>query len=84
MPCAQGDPPEELDAGKESLFREVIPDGSARALSRYTDSVDALIRAQNDALAGASDDARLRLREWDLPDCLQVGRGGFCGPRMDL
>lgn len=65
-------PPEDLDAATEALFREVIPDGSARALSRYTDSVDALIRGQNDALAGASDDARLRLREWDLPDCLQV------------
>lgn len=61
-----------LDAGQEDIFREVIPDGSAKALSRYTDMVDALIREQNDRLAGASDDARLRLRERDLPDCLQV------------
>jgi hypothetical protein len=61
-----------LDAGQEDIFREVIPDGSAKALSRYTDMVDALIREQNDRLAGASDDARLRLRERDLPDCLLV------------
>lgn len=64
--------PAGLDAGQEDIFREVIPDGSAKALSRYTDMVDALIREQNDRLAGASDDARLRLRERDLPDCLQV------------
>lgn len=65
--------PMQLDASQEDIFREVIPDGSAKALSRYTDMVDALIREQNDRLAGASDDARLRLRERDLPDCLQVG-----------
>ncbi len=65
-------PPTQLDASQEDIFREVIPDGSAKALSRYTDMVDALIREQNDRLAGASDDARLRLRERDLPDCLQV------------
>lgn len=64
--------PTQLDASQEHIFREVIPDGSAKALSRYTDMVDALIREQNDRLAGASDDARLRLRERDLPDCLQV------------
>ena len=64
--------PSGLDASQEDIFREVIPDGSAKALSRYTDAVDALIREQNDRLAGASDDARLRLRERDLPDCLQV------------
>lgn len=65
--------PSQLDASAESLFRDVIPDGSAKALSRYTDMVDALIREQNDRLAAASDDARVRLRERDLPDCLQVG-----------
>lgn len=46
---------------------------SAKALSKYTDMVDGLIRQQLDKLNAASDDARLRLREWDLPDCLQVG-----------
>lgn len=70
--CRSVAPTEELDASQEDIFREVIPDGSAKALSRYTDAVDALIREQNDRLAGASDDARLRLREADLPDCLQV------------
>ena len=70
--CRSIPPTQQLDASQEDIFREVIPDGSAKALSRYTDMVDALIREQNDRLAGASDDARLRLRERDLPDCLQV------------
>ena len=34
--------------------------------------VDSLIRQQMDALEGASDDARVKLREWELPECLQV------------
>ncbi|CAK0747325.1 hypothetical protein CVIRNUC_001757 [Coccomyxa viridis] len=72
FPVAKSVTPSGLDASQEDIFREVIPDGSAKALSRYTDVVDALIREQNDRLAGASDDARLRLRERDLPDCLQA------------
>ena len=34
--------------------------------------VDSLIREQMDALAAASDEARLKLREWELPECLMV------------
>ena len=45
---------------------------SARALSKYTDMVDSVTRQQLDLLAEASDDARLRLRQWELPECLQV------------
>ena len=71
-PLVRALPPGDLDAAGEGLFAEVIPDGSARALSRYTDAVDGLIRQLNDSLAAASDDARLRLREWELPECLQA------------
>ena len=34
--------------------------------------VDNLIRQQKDKLEAASDEARLRLREWDMPEALQV------------
>ena len=71
-PLVRAFQPIDLDAAGEGLFAEVIPDGSARALSRYTDAVDGLIRHLNDGLAAASDDARLRLREWELPECLQA------------
>jgi programmed cell death 6-interacting protein len=71
-PLVRAAPPADLDAAGEGLFADVIPDGSARALSRYTDAVDGLIRQLNDGLAAASDDARLRLREWDLPESLQA------------
>ena len=45
---------------------------SAKALSKYTEMVDNLIRQQKDKLEAASDDARLRLREWDMPEALQA------------
>ena len=55
------------------------PDGfdrlprSAKALSRYSDLVDSMARGQRELLDGASDEARIRLREWELPEALQVG-----------
>jgi len=45
---------------------------SAKALSKYTEMVDNLIRQQKDKLEAASDEARLRLREWDMPEALQA------------
>lgn len=55
---------------------------SAKALSKYTEMVDSLIREQMDALAAASDEARLKLREWELPECLQVlPTGALAFPR---
>ena len=34
--------------------------------------VDSLARAQRDLLEGASDEARVKLREWELPEALNV------------
>ncbi|KXZ42912.1 hypothetical protein GPECTOR_111g245 [Gonium pectorale] len=45
---------------------------SARSLSRYTESVDGLLRQQFDRLAAATDNARLKLAEWELPDTLKA------------
>ena len=45
---------------------------SAKALSKYTEMVDNLIRQQKDKLEAASDEARLRLREWAMPEALQA------------
>lgn len=47
---------------------------SAKALSRYSDMVDAMWRQQRELLDVASDDARLKLRQWELPEALQVHR----------
>lgn len=52
------------------VFTSVVPDTSARALSRYTDMVDTTARELLDRLAGSSDDARIKLRQWELPDLL--------------
>ncbi|KAI7841696.1 hypothetical protein COHA_004563 [Chlorella ohadii] len=57
---------------QQTMFTSVVPDSSAKALSKYSDMVDTLIRDQVHKLNGASDDARLRLREWELPEALQA------------
>ncbi|GLI70883.1 hypothetical protein VaNZ11_015904 [Volvox africanus] len=61
-----------LDATSEQLFTGLVPENSARALSKYTDLVDDLIRNQLDRLAEATDNARIKFREWELPDTLQA------------
>lgn len=56
-----------LDAGGERLLRAIVPDDSAKALSKYSEMVDELIRNEAASLAAASDAARVRLREMELP-----------------
>ena len=74
-----------IDAGKETLLRTIVPDTAARSLSRYSDMVDALIREAATALADASDQARTRLRELELPELVDaIDRGGpVPGPLLD-
>lgn len=43
--------------------------------------VDNLIRQQKDKLEAASDEARLRLREWDMPEALQVSALSVSDPK---
>lgn len=73
----------DIDAAGETLFQTVIPDNSAKALSKYTEMVDNLIRQQKDKLEAASDEARLRLREWDMPEALQALDAGSAAALPD-
>lgn len=66
------DPPAPLSRPQEKLFAQLVPDSAARALSRYTDLVDGVIRDQVDRLATATDTARVKLKEWELPDSLEA------------
>lgn len=59
-----------LDASKEKLFASLVPDNSAKALSRYTEMVDDVIRTQAERLQQGSELARVRLKEMDLPDAI--------------
>ncbi len=43
---------------------------STKALSRYSDLVDEIIRKQMAKLDGATDEARLRLKQYELPERL--------------
>uniref|UniRef100_A0A7N0V9M5 BRO1 domain-containing protein n=1 Tax=Kalanchoe fedtschenkoi TaxID=63787 RepID=A0A7N0V9M5_KALFE len=64
-----------LDASKERLFASLVPDNSAKALSRYTEMVDEVIRTQAEKLQQASELTRVRLREMDLPDSILALEG---------
>ncbi|KAG9448896.1 hypothetical protein H6P81_008861 [Aristolochia fimbriata] len=72
-----------LDASKEKMFLTLVPDGSAKALSRYTEMVDEIIRTQAEKLQQGSEITRVRLKEMDLPDSILALEGNFTLP-MDL
>ena len=72
-----------LDASKEKMFASLVPDSSAKALSRYTEMVDDVIRTQAEKLQEASELTRVRLKEMDLPDSILALEGNFTLP-MEL
>lgn len=69
-----------LDASKERLFATLVPDNSAKALSRYTQMVDDIIRIQAEKLQHGSEMARIRLKEMDLPHSILALDGIFSLP----
>ncbi|PIM98889.1 putative signal transduction protein [Handroanthus impetiginosus] len=71
---------EVLDASKEKMFASLVPDTSAKSLSRYTEMVDDIIRTQAEKLQQGSELARVRLKELDLPDSILALEGNFTLP----
>ncbi|KAH8500679.1 hypothetical protein H0E87_015780 [Populus deltoides] len=71
---------EVLDASKEKMFASLVPDSSAKALSRYTEMVDDIIRTQAEKLQQGSELTRVRLKEMDLPDSILSLEGNFTLP----
>jgi len=71
-----------LACSEERLLRTVVPDGAAKALSRYSDAVDGIVRSAASALGDASDAARLRLRELELPELLDALSAGALPPPL--
>lgn len=71
---------EVLDASKEKMFASLVPDSSAKALSRYTEMVDEIIRTQAEKLQQASELTRVRLKEMDLPESILALEGNFTLP----
>ncbi|KAE9589396.1 hypothetical protein Lal_00000594 [Lupinus albus] len=69
-----------LDASKEKMFASLVPDSSAKALSRYTEMVDNVIRTQAEKLQQASELTRVRLKEMELPDSILALEGNFSLP----
>jgi programmed cell death 6-interacting protein len=59
------------------VFQGVIPESVTKEWSKYTDLVDKMLREHTDMLEAASDEARVALREMELPESLlglQSGR----------
>ncbi|XP_015941976.1 vacuolar-sorting protein BRO1 [Arachis duranensis] len=71
---------EVLDASKEKMFASLVPDSSTKALSRYTEMVDDIIRMQAEKLQQASELTRVRLKEMELPDSILALEGNFTLP----
>lgn len=69
-----------LDASKEKMFLTLVPDSSTKALSKYTEMVDDVIRTQAEKLQQGSELARVRLKEMDLPDSLLALEGNVTLP----
>ncbi|CAI9296838.1 unnamed protein product [Lactuca saligna] len=64
-----------LDASKVKMFSTLVPDNSAKALSRYTEMVDDVIRTQAEKLQQGSELARVHLKEMSLPDSILALEG---------
>lgn len=71
---------EVLDASKMKMFGSLVPDSSAKALSRYTEMVDDVIRTQAERLQQGSELTRVRLKEMDLPDSILALEGNITLP----
>lgn len=57
-------------------FNSIVPEEITRDWSKYTDMLDRMLRDQTDLIDRSSDDARVRLREMELPErlhCLEKG-----------
>jgi len=61
---------EELTGSSGDVFVGLVPDSSAKVASKYTEMVDVLIKKEKDSLCSATDDARVKLKQMELPDIL--------------
>lgn len=57
-------------------FSGIVPEQVTRDWSRYTDALDRMLREQTARIDMASDDARMRLREMELPERLHAMQKG--------
>eukprot|EP00250_Pteridium_aquilinum_P008898 c18291_g1_i1 orf=497-3190(+) len=71
-----------LDASKEKMFAGLVPDSCAKALSRYTEMLDDIIRTQAEKLQQESEITRVRLKEMELPDSLHALEGNITIPEQ--
>lgn len=71
-----------LDASKEKMFTGLVPDSIAKALSRYTELLDDIVRTQVEKLQQESEITRVKLKEMDLPESLHALEGSISLPEQ--
>lgn len=71
-----------LDATKEKMFAGLVPDSSAKALSRYSEMLDDIIRTQVEKLQQESEITRVKLKEMELPESLHALEGNSTLPEQ--
>ena len=69
-----------LDASKKRMFSSLVLDNNAKALSRYIEMVDDIIRTQAEKLQQGSELACVRLEEMDLLDSILALEGNATLP----
>jgi programmed cell death 6-interacting protein len=63
-------PPQNLSKASSDVFVGLVPDSSAKVVSKYTEMVDSLIKVEKNKLNASTEQARSKLKELDLPDLL--------------
>ena len=69
-----------LDPTKEQLFASLVPDKASKALCKYTEMVDEIIRVQKEKMNQGSEIARSRIAAMGLPSSLHAFDGNFSFP----
>ncbi|KAJ1702105.1 hypothetical protein LUZ63_001884 [Rhynchospora breviuscula] len=73
---AQSASVEGLDISSETLFANLVPESGKRALSKYNDMVDDVIRIQLDKIKLAKEVSKVKLQEMGLPDSISAVENG--------
>lgn len=71
-----------LDASKEKMFTALVPDSSAKALSKYTEMLDDVVRTQVEKLQQESEITRVKLNQMGLPESLHALEGSNSLPEQ--
>eukprot|EP01025_Chloroclados_australasicus_P000471 TRINITY_DN10245_c0_g5_i1.p1 TRINITY_DN10245_c0_g5~~TRINITY_DN10245_c0_g5_i1.p1 ORF type:complete len:838 (-),score=138.09 TRINITY_DN10245_c0_g5_i1:616-3129(-) len=83
-PLAKVIAPDFTPKKEERWFVDLIPDNCTKALSRYSELVDDAVREMMDKLERSTDDARIKLKQLELPETLDALNPGSTASLPDF